>query len=238
MTLTNKERKVGGRRGGLISSSILYTCTTCGRTIKGAVFFRHLKQTHKKIETNETSDENKLVVDRWNDLIDSSIRVALLNPDKITESMCQTENFTDAKWYLYELIDETGKVVYVGITGNPNTRLAMHTKKRPHATRPTAAYGLFYGQNLILDVIAGFDTKSDALRSEKALKEENGFKPTEYNQFHDCYIAKGTKACVASVNHNVKQKWLCENGRIVNALHLTRYCKNHGLDKEKAVRLD
>lgn len=67
-----------------------------------------------------------------------------------------------ANWYLYELIEDGGKTLKVGITKNPDKELRFLTKC---IFRPQ-----HYGKNCIIDVIAGFDTKSEALEAKRVWK--------------------------------------------------------------------
>jgi predicted GIY-YIG superfamily endonuclease len=74
------------------------------------------------------------------------------------------------KHYVYELINLYGTIEDVGETTRLKTRMCEHTKKKPgHGN------GKFYGrQDLIMNVVAEFDTRKEALELEGKLKLEYG----------------------------------------------------------------
>ncbi len=72
--------------------------------------------------------------------------------------------------YVYQLIDEN-RPVYVGVTKDPQRRFAEHV------IRPK---GLFYNQNLILQIIGEFQSRVEALKYEGRKKLEYGLLWTEH----------------------------------------------------------
>ena len=67
--------------------------------------------------------------------------------------------------YVYEIYDNYGSVVWVGETIRPNVRLYEHTKKTS---------GKFYGQNVMMHIVAEFATKQEAFDYQCDLQEEYG----------------------------------------------------------------
>ena len=150
----------------------------------------------------------------------------------------QLEQFNDAVFYVYELINDETVVEYVGVTKHPNKRLFQHTKIKPHKVKPSSTYGMFYGrEDIRMEIIVGFDTRKEALKTEGAIKEENGLLWTEQLQFRKEYCSKAAKKAYEGPNHNVKTRFLCANGEVVSGLWLKRYCKANKLDIKKAVRI-
>lgn len=89
-------------------------------------------------------------------------------------------------WKIYELYDTYGSIVYVGCTHNPEYRFVQHTKNKP-----TPGQGKFYGrQDLVLNIVAEYEDRKEALRAEGALKLEHGFEWTERTTL----ISNGKKA--------------------------------------------
>lgn len=86
------------------------------------------------------------------------------------------------KYYVYELINLMGTVEYVGQTYRPKTRMYGHTKVKPSINNLNRE-GKFYGrQDLIMNIVAEFDDKKDALELEGMLKLSYGMEWTERNQ--------------------------------------------------------
>ena len=84
------------------------------------------------------------------------------------------------KHYVYELINLYGSVEYVGETLTPKGRVYSHTKRKPNGT---SSRGLFYGrQDIIMNIVAEFDTLKEARRLETKLKLEYGLEPPERNR--------------------------------------------------------
>jgi predicted GIY-YIG superfamily endonuclease len=75
--------------------------------------------------------------------------------------------------YVYEIINTYGTVEYVGESVNPEKRFWQHTKsKRRHG-----AYGKFYGRHdLLLNIVANFETTKEAWHFQKQLQLEYGLK--------------------------------------------------------------
>jgi predicted GIY-YIG superfamily endonuclease len=78
------------------------------------------------------------------------------------------------KYYVYELINLMGTIEYVGETYRPNFRMYCHTKVKPSTTGKNRE-GKFYGrQDLIMNIVAEFDNRTDALALEGELKVRYG----------------------------------------------------------------
>jgi len=157
----------------------------------------------------------------------------IYNENKKMESM----KFKDANWFIFELLDESDKVVYVGLTKNPEQRLRQLTKLKPHKLHPDSSYGNFYNQNLNMDVIAGFENKKEALEALDFLKQESDPLYLQKKLFRKQICSNAGKITLKSGNHNMQQKYVCEDGAIVSNVWLGRYCAKNGLDKNKAIKL-
>ena len=77
--------------------------------------------------------------------------------------------------YVYELINLYGTVEYVGESKNPYIRFRQHTKWKPNR-----ANGKFYRrQDIMLNIVASFNNRKEALTLEGKLKIEYGLEWTE-----------------------------------------------------------
>lgn len=82
------------------------------------------------------------------------------------------------KYYVYELINLMGSVEDVGESYRPNYRLYQHTKVMPR--NGISGYGKYYGrQDLVMNIVAEFDNKSDARKLEGELKLSYGMNWSE-----------------------------------------------------------
>ena len=79
------------------------------------------------------------------------------------------------KHYVYELINFMGTVEDVGETIKPKLRMYQHTKNKRGS-----GCGKYYGrQDLVMNIVAEFDNRKDALLLEGKLKLEYGLPWTE-----------------------------------------------------------
>jgi predicted GIY-YIG superfamily endonuclease len=78
------------------------------------------------------------------------------------------------KYYIYELWNELGQVVYVGCTGNPKKRYTQHVKTKPKP--PYTGFGMFYKQNLKMHIVKEFTDFNEALQYEAVLKYDWGLR--------------------------------------------------------------
>lgn len=82
--------------------------------------------------------------------------------------------------HVYQLLDATGDVVYVGESKNPKRRFRQHTRTTPN---PYDNHGKFYGRtDLALQVIASFETRAEALAEEGRIKKLQGMEWTEVHK--------------------------------------------------------
>ena len=82
------------------------------------------------------------------------------------------------KWYVYELYNELGSIEYVGETINPAERFYSHTKRQPVLKKDGKpnGHGKFYKRvDIHINVVAEFDTKSEAWKYQCQLQNEWGF---------------------------------------------------------------
>jgi hypothetical protein len=81
--------------------------------------------------------------------------------------------------YVYELTDQNGKVVYVGESVRPKTRLYEHTRRKP---RFRSGYGRFYGRtDLTLEVVAEFNNRKDSFNHQCSLQVQYGLDTDTYS---------------------------------------------------------
>ncbi len=78
------------------------------------------------------------------------------------------------KYYVYELFDTYGNIMYVGETTNPKERLYGHIHRRRNMD--------FFHKQLSINVVAEYENRTDALRHEDSLKEEYGLPRTEWER--------------------------------------------------------
>lgn len=79
--------------------------------------------------------------------------------------------------YVYELVNLMGTVEYVGRTKEPKERFRNHLRK---PIEGVSGIGLFYGrQDLIMNLVKGFDTVKEANFYEGELKLSYGMDWTE-----------------------------------------------------------
>jgi predicted GIY-YIG superfamily endonuclease len=84
-------------------------------------------------------------------------------------------------WKVYELINSVGTIEWVGETSRTlETRFKEHTKKKPYNGQRN---GKFYGRlDLIINFVAEFNNRTEALELEGNLKREYGLEWTEYTK--------------------------------------------------------
>lgn len=80
-------------------------------------------------------------------------------------------------WYVYQLINKEGTVIYIGETRDPRQRLYDHTRRKPKHS----GHGKFYGQELEIEVIAEFDNKKEAWYRQVEEQKKFGFQ-TDYEK--------------------------------------------------------
>ena len=85
-------------------------------------------------------------------------------------------------YHVYQLLDATGDVVYVGKSNQPEVRFKQHTIVPPN---PNNGHGMFYGRtDLALQVVASFETNAEALLEEGRIKKLQGMEWTERTVRH------------------------------------------------------
>jgi predicted GIY-YIG superfamily endonuclease len=132
-------------------------------------------------------------------------------------------------YYIYSLIDDTNKIVYIGCSTKPVERFYSHVKRKPCATKRNGT-GYFYGRtDLSLRILFSTTNKSKALLAEGKHKELNGFvwseKAKTDKQLYVC--ASGGKVTMAKLN---KIPHTCTCGRVikgVGALAMHQRGKGH-----------
>lgn len=82
------------------------------------------------------------------------------------------------KHYVYQIVDLEGNIVYIGYSTNPKNRFRQHTAV---PAEPGYGHGRFFGRQneLTLEIVKDFDTRSEACAYEGAYKIANGFEWTE-----------------------------------------------------------
>ena len=99
-------------------------------------------------------------------------------------------------YYIYSLIDDTNKIVYIGCSTKPVERFYSHVKRKPCATKRNGT-GYFYGRtDLSLRILFSTNNKSKALLAEGKHKELNGFvwsekAKTPKKQFNPIILSNG-----------------------------------------------
>jgi len=84
--------------------------------------------------------------------------------------------------YVYELINHYGTVEYVGETIDPKRRMHQHIKEKPNP-----GVGTFYGrQDLIMNIVAAFTDRKQAMIYEGTLKNEYNIEWTETTRGIKC----------------------------------------------------
>ena len=132
-------------------------------------------------------------------------------------------------YYIYSLIDDTNKIVYIGCSTKPVDRFYSHVKRKPCATKRNGT-GYFYGRtDLSLRILFSTTNKSKALLAEGKYKELNGFvwseKAKTPKQIDVC--ASGGKVTMNKLN---KIPHICTCGRVikgVGALAMHQRGKGH-----------
>ena len=132
-------------------------------------------------------------------------------------------------YYIYSLIDDTNKIVYIGCSTKPVDRFYSHVKRKPCATKRNGT-GYFYGRtDLSLRILFSTTNKSKALLAEGKYKELNGFvwseKAKTPKQIDVC--ASGGKVTMAKLN---QIPHICTCGRVikgVGALAMHKRGKGH-----------
>ena len=152
--------------------------------------------------------------------------------------MTQVTQFTDANWYIFEILDSSENVLWLGLTKNPNQRLNQLTRLKPHKERPNSSYGMFYGQNVTMNVVAGFDQKKEALEALEILKEESDPDYERKKAERKVICSRAGRATVESGNHNMQVRYRCPDGHVTTKMLFKRYCLRHGLDSSKAEKLN
>jgi hypothetical protein len=85
------------------------------------------------------------------------------------------------KYYVYELINLYGTVEDVGESYRPNVRYREHIYTKPR--EKYHGVGKYYGrQDLVMNIVAEFDTRKEARKLETELKLSYGLEPTELNR--------------------------------------------------------
>ena len=132
-------------------------------------------------------------------------------------------------YYIYSLIDDTNKIVYIGCSTKPVERFYSHVKRKPCATKRNGT-GYFYGRtDLSLRILFSTTNKSKALLAEGKHKELNGFvwseKAKTPKQIDVC--ASGGKVTMNKLN---QIPHICTCGRVikgVGALAMHQKRKGH-----------
>lgn len=103
------------------------------------------------------------------------------------------------KYYVYELHDINGSIVYVGDTKDPERRLKEHNKWKG---------GKFYGQTIFMNVVADFQTRPESFQYQCKLQKEYGL-PTDKE---NCGIQPKTQTiCQADIAEEIRTKYSTGN---------------------------
>jgi len=86
-------------------------------------------------------------------------------------------------------------------------------------------------------VIAGFDTKKQALEALEILKEEQDPNYAQKKLFRKQVCSQAGRITIDNGNHNMFAKFRMPDGKIVTKIWLDRYCTKHGFSKESAERI-
>jgi predicted GIY-YIG superfamily endonuclease len=78
------------------------------------------------------------------------------------------------KYYVYELWNELGQVLYVGCTISPEKRYRQHVETKP--LPPHTGFGMFYKQNVKMHIVKEFTEIKEAHEYEAVLKYEWGLR--------------------------------------------------------------
>ena len=123
-------------------------------------------------------------------------------------------------YYVYEIKDDSGKTVDVGVTYRPETRMYQHTK-----VKPGNGMGRHYGRDDISMVIAcEYPTRKEANKEEGRLKLEHGLDWTEMQ----IWKANGIK--VGNLPKNLTSQHQSESGKVsANKLRTCQFCGKENL---------
>lgn len=102
------------------------------------------------------------------------------------------------KYYVYELVNQEGKVEYVGCSYRPKERMKDHLKKPSNSNKGN---GKFYGRtDLKMNIVKSFVDKKEARLFEGKHKINNGFEWTEAlnGKKYGKYV--GIKYCSKPIN--------------------------------------
>jgi len=163
-------------------------------------------------------------------LIIVAFGAGMLYAQKTPKSM----NYTDATWYLFELT-ENGESVFFGIAKNPEIRFYQLCKIKPNPAKKSS-YGLFYGRDVEMQVLVGYENKKDALETLRILKADTPSYVERLKERRQINSIAG-RASMLKGTHNMLTRYRCSDGKIVTGVWLRRYCEKHNLDPSEAVRL-
>lgn len=76
-------------------------------------------------------------------------------------------------YFVYGILDRDNKVLYVGLSINPNSRFNDHTRREPNQT---LSHGRFYERtDLHLEIFSSFKTREEGRIEEDNLRSKYGF---------------------------------------------------------------
>ena len=141
--------------------------------------------------------------------------------------------------YVYQIIDNSGKILHIGKTMDLERRFAQHTKWKGYGD---SSAGLFYGRtNIKLEIVKEFNDKKECTKFEGEYKIQNGFIWTEKEQWKDFgrkSVESGHLKRVRTGPNGINNQLVrCPDGHITNHAWKKRYCEKHNLDVNLCERI-
>ena len=141
-------------------------------------------------------------------------------------------------YYVYQIVDNSGKILHIGKTMDLERRFAQHTRWKGYGD---SSAGLFYKQDVKLEIVKTFNNKKDATLYEGEYKLQNGFEWTEKEQWKDFgrkSVESGHLKRVRTGPNGINNQLVqCPDGHITNHSWKGRYCEKHGLDVNECIRI-
>lgn len=131
------------------------------------------------------------------------------------------------KWYVYELVNLMGYVECVGETIQPEVRMKGHTRIKPS---PKTRNGKFYErEDLVMNIVAEFDNRPDALKLEGQLKKVHGLEHTE--------ITKCVRGGTKTGDIHKESGHIYELGKYMHESGLLEKAREKGIEKCSKIAL-